>query len=72
MVWVEPLTKALRFAFSRDDNLERAKTVTDAYPAAEMTTHFGGFPGCIYNQRHWALAKTKDVYEWCFSQRATE
>ena len=72
MAGVDPLTTALWFTFTRERNLDGTKAVADAYTAAGKTAHFGGLPDSTHNQIHWALAKTKDVYEWCFSQRATE
>ncbi len=72
MVWVETATTALGFTFSGERNLDGAKAVTDAYTAAGKTAHFDGFPDHTNNQIHWTLAKTEGVYEWFFSQRATE
>lgn len=72
MAWVEPATTALWFTFSGERDLDGAKAVADAYTAAGKTAHFDGFPDHTHNQIHWTLAKTEGVYEWCFSQRATE
>lgn len=63
MAWVEPITTALWFTFTRKRNLGGAKAVANAYTAAGKTAHFGGFPDWTHNQVHWALAKTSHVYE---------
>ena len=44
MAWVEPVTTALWFTFTRERNLDGSKAVADAYTADGKTAHFGGFP----------------------------
>lgn len=61
---MEPVTTALWFiTFTRKRNLDGAKALANAYTAAGKTAHFGGFPDWTHNQVHWALAKTRHVYE---------
>ncbi|NRB74083.1 MAG: hypothetical protein HRU46_06970 [Verrucomicrobiales bacterium] len=69
---METATTALWLTFSGERNLDGAKAVADAHTAAGKTAHFDGFPDHTDNQIRWTLAETEGVYEWCFSQRATE